>query len=34
MAVEKLMTSYLSLKKGEHITFLIEEPYEVSQITA
>lgn len=30
--VEKLMHSYLSMKKGEHITFLIEEPYEVDDI--
>ena len=30
--VEKLMTSYISLKKDEHVTFLIEEPYEVDEI--
>lgn len=32
IVVEKLTTSYVSIKKGEHITFLIEEPYDVEEI--
>lgn len=33
VVVEKLMHSYLSMKRDDHITFLIEEPYKVDDVS-